>query len=308
MGFGAAICDIHAVQLPMDRGSFRASNFVLYLHNPHSTPSTALHMRTPILPLAALLFIATSGTAQIDAGDAPQGTSAYYPGIDIQLATQFTSGTEQFDLDCDSIPDIAALLVRGEPAIDAPNSAWLNLLHPGIELCKDMAMNERPQYYTAGQLLDCSGAFTWQTDSFNVLGDMGTFGAIGPFVVDSMYVAYRMGVAVGWILVSFDLTGGVVPVWLQINEALQLCGPNSVGSLASAPALQLLPNPGHGGPIQLQSAEPFQRIEVLDLSGKVLAQYSGSVRTIASPEVAGTYLVRAWYADGRRAIGRLVRY
>lgn len=265
-------------------------------------------MRTSILPLIALLFIATSGTAQINAGDVPQGTSTYFPGIDIQLVTQFTFGTEQFDLDCDSIPDIAASLVRGEPAIDAPNIARLDLLHPGIELCKNMALNPRPQYYPSGQLLDCTGAFSWQSDSINVLGDMGTFGAIGPFVVDSMYVAYRIGATVGWVLVSFDLTGGVVPVWLQINEALQLCGPNSVGSLASAPALQLLPNPGHGGPIQLQSAEPFERIEVLDLSGKVLAQYSGSVRTIASPEVAGTYLVRAWYTDGRRATERLVRY
>ncbi|MBK7553619.1 MAG: hypothetical protein IPO17_17520 [Flavobacteriales bacterium] len=47
---------------------------------------------------------------------------------------------------------------------------------------------------------------------------------------------------------------------------------------------------------------------VLDLSGKVLAQYSESVRSIASPEVAGTYLVRGWYADGRTTTERLVQY
>ena len=41
---------------------------------------------------------------------------------------------------------------------------------------------------------------------------------------------------------------------------------------------------------------------------KSLAQYNGAVRTIAAPEVAGSFLVRAISADGRRTILRLIRY
>src|SRR4030095_10485535 len=111
--------------------------------------------------------------------------------------------------------EIAVTLIRGEPMIDAPNIARLDILVPDVELCMDLAplpYQRRAQYYAFGQALDCTGAFNWQSDSANVLGDVGTFTAIGPIVIDSMYVAFRLGgTQVGWILLSFDLNGGLLP-------------------------------------------------------------------------------------------------
>lgn len=266
-------------------------------------------MRTPLLSLIALLLLSGTAIGQINAGDVPISTSAANVGIDITLSTPFSMATAPFDLDCDSVPDLTAVLIYGEPAIDAPNYARLDQLDPDLELCKDMAVYERPQYYAFGQPLDCTGSFDWQSDSINVLGDIGTFTAIGPALIDSMYVAYRSGTQVGWILLSFDLNGSLgTPVRFQIHQILQLCHGTSISTNAPAPVVALFPNPNNGQPIHVQSPDALRSIEVLDPAGKILARYGGTVRTIAAPEVAGTYFVRALHADGRRSITRLVRY
>jgi len=122
-----------------------------------------------------------------------------------------------------------------------------------------------------------------------------------------MYVAVRRGEQVGWILLSFRLVGDAT-IQLQVHQALSLCFSTSVGSHAQPAALQLHPTLTHGEPIRVESSGALRSIEVLDLSGHVLARYSGTVRNIAAPERAGTYLVRSTLADGSMAVGRVVRY
>src|SRR5204862_3586535 len=125
---------------------------------------------------------------------------------DLILNAPFTTTSASLELDCDDMPELNVVLAQGQIALDAPNVAMIQLLDPGIELCMDLApFDNRPKYYTLGQLLDCSGDFDWQNDSINILGAYGGFGTIGPSSVSDRYVAYRLNGQVGWIRISFDL-------------------------------------------------------------------------------------------------------
>ena len=263
-----------------------------------------------IVPFA-LLFTAPSLRAQFNAGDVPPGTSVDATGIELELNTAFTTDTASFDVDCDGIMDFQAILVQGAPPVDAPNFCALRLLHAGLELCSDLdPYFWRPKYHDFGEPLDCTNGFDWRSDTLTVLGDLGGWTGMGPATVDSQYVAYRNNGAVGWLLLSFDVGYGIVPqsIHLTIHQVLVDCIIQGVHGPAAPAAPTLYPNPTNGQAIRVDSAEPLLSIELLDLTGKVLARYSGIVRTIAAPEAAGTYLVRTAFADGRRSVGRLVRY
>jgi hypothetical protein len=82
----------------------------------------------------------------------------------------------------------------------------------------------------------------------------------------------------------------------------------SVDDPTNASGIMLYPNPGNNGTIHIESADVLRSIEVLDATGRMVALYEGTLRTIPSPDIAGTYLVRATYADGQRSTQRWVRY
>ena len=266
-------------------------------------------MRTRILPIAALLLLTATVNAQFHAGEIPSGMSAVDVNINIVLPTPNTTNSATFEVDCDDQPDVSVTLVHGQPAVDAPNIAILQMLDDDLELCKDLApYYRRPQYYAFGQELYCTDNFDWQSDSVNVLGDFGSWTAIGPTDIDSMYVAYRRGEQIGWILLSFDVNDGL-SVSLRIHQVLPVCpASTSIEQHGPSSAVILFPNPCSGGPIRVESPDALRGIELLDPLGRPIARYGGRVRTIASPEVAGTFLVSVIHADGRRSITRLIRY
>lgn len=70
----------------------------------------------------------------------------------------------------------------------------------------------------------------------------------------------------------------------------------------------LFPNPSNGQSIHVQGAATLRSLDVFDPTGRLIAHYNGTVRTIAAPEVTGTYFVRAVQADGRLTTTRLMRY
>jgi hypothetical protein len=264
-------------------------------------------MRTTLLPI--LLLIAPTLHAQLTAGEVPPGSMSYEPGISLSLDSAFTDDAADIELDCDDFMDAQAVLYRGAPEIDAPNSAELHFVDTDIEVCMDMAPvpQQRPRYYAFSETLECTGGFAWQVGDQLVLGDFGSLVAIGPLTIDSLYIAFRRGNETGWMLLSFAVGGPEVS--LQIHEILPLCqGPTSVDEHGSAQRPVLFPNPSNGAPIEVRSADPLRSIEVLDASGRSVAQYAGTVRSIAAPDVAGVYCVRALHADGRWSVMRLVRY
>ncbi|MBK9175625.1 MAG: T9SS type A sorting domain-containing protein [Flavobacteriales bacterium] len=142
-----------------------------------------------------------------------------------------------------------------------------------------------------------------------MLGDFGGFTAIGPVTIDNQYIAYRRGAQTGWIRLSFQVQGGLSGVDMQVHQLLPLCpGAMSVGDGTSASGISLFPNPSNGGPIRVESADALRSIDVLDATGRIVAQYSGAIRSILSPSNAGTYVVRAMHRDGRVSVVRLVGY
>ena len=267
-------------------------------------------MRTHLLPVVVLFFLSVPASAQLHAGEVPSGSNALDLNIDIVLNMSFTVDSASLELDCDDFMDAWAVLVHGAPPVDAPNVAMLRFVDDDLEVCMEFAPNpfqQRPKYYAFDQLLDCAGDFDWQSTDQLVLGDFGGFTAIGPITIDSLYIAYRRGAQVGWMLLSFDVLGNL-PVRLQVHQVLPICpGAMSVIERA-APSVALFPNPSNGQPVRLEIADALRSIELLDAAGRILASYNGTVRTIAAPDGAGTYLVRATHADGRRSTTRLVRY
>lgn len=267
-------------------------------------------MRTALLSLGIILLPASTARAQLLAGEVPNGATVLDLNIDLQLTEPFTQDGAGLEVDCDDQPDINAVLIHGQPILDAPNLARLDFIDTEMELCMDLETFSRPQYYAYGEIMTCTGAYDWQSDSVNYLGNFGGFIPTGPTAIDSMYVAYRGGGGeVGWILLSFDLTGSLSqPIWLKIHQVLSICGITSIADHDAVPAIRLFPNPTNGQTLQVESDAPLNSIDVLDAAGRVVARYGGTVRTIPAPEEAGTYLVRAIHADGQRSITRLVRY
>lgn len=265
-------------------------------------------MRTAILPTALFLF-STAAHAQLSAGEVPAGSSAYQVNIDLVLNAEFDADSAELELDCDDFMDAWAMLFRGEPEIDVPHVASLQFVDDNIEVCMDMGstFQQRPKYYAFGEALDCSGDFDWQIADQLVLGDLGGFMATGPWLVDSMYIAYRQGSNMGWILLSLDLVA-LGEVRLQIHELLSVCQtPTSVARNEIVAPLLLHPNPNNGEAIRVESTKALRQLELLDATGRLVAQYSGNVRSIDAPEIAGCYFVRTVDADGQRSVARLVR-
>jgi hypothetical protein len=265
-------------------------------------------MRTNLLPIAALLF-STQANAQITAGEIPPGQSAYNTPVDLRLSTILSTDSGSLELDCDDAFDGWARLVRGYPAIDAPNSAELDFYVNDIEVCMDLASGsqQRPKYYAFGEPLECTGDHAWQDGDRVLLGDFGGFGAIGPVTLDSLYIAYRQDEIPGWLLLSFDLTDDD-EIDLQVHSLLSVCGGStSIPQLEASTAVTLSPNPSDGGMINVQHAGDLSSIAVLDATGRMIAQYPGAVRMIAAPEVEGAYLAYFFHSDGRRYYTRMVR-
>ena len=266
-------------------------------------------MRTTLLVLVTML-ISTTTNAQITAGEVPPGQSAYNTPVDLGLTTIFTADSGDIELDCDDALDGWARLFRGYPAVDGPNSAELDFYVNEVEVCMDMASGsqQRPKYYAFGELMDCTGDHSWQDGDRVFLGDFGGFTAMGPVTVDSLYIAYRQDGIPGWLLLSFDLTDDE-EIDLQVHSLLSVCGGSTfVPQLEARPPVTLFPNPSDGQPVRVQSGTAIQRIEVLDLSGRVMAMQTGVRNVIEPPEVPGTYLLRVFDIDGRTSTVPLVRY
>lgn len=263
-----------------------------------------------ILALVVLLF-SNQTKAQLVAGEIPSDRSIADLGIHLQANIAFTDTSAMIDVDCDSVPDIRAVLSQGNPFVDVPHACRLELLDHAIELCADSSVFDwRTRYYGLGEALECTGTFDWHHGDMITLGDVGGFFATGPAQVFNAYIAFRKGGTVGWILLSFDLSPQVIgtPISMQISELLLTCSTTSIASQEMDLPFSIFPNPNHGGDIHIMDPAAVQRIEVSDLSGKLIGTYVGNIRTIPAPDVAGSYIVCGYDRDDRRHIARMVRY
>lgn len=259
--------------------------------------------------LSFLAFgLATTAAAQT-AGEVPPGGTALQTNVDLVLTTPNTQDSASLELDCDDGIDAWAVLLRGMPEADGPNWVAIHFVDDDMEVCADLSSGytQRPKYHAFGEELDCAGDFEWQSVPELYIGDYGGFFMHGPATIDSQYVAYRRGGEVGWILLSFHVDFGAACTF-QVHEVLPLCGfTTDVDEAAAEAGFALGPNPGNGEGITVVSTLPLRSIEVFDATGRAVAQYPGTWRTIPAPEASGTYLVRATHADGQRSTVRWVR-
>lgn len=265
-------------------------------------------MQTPsrMLPRSLLLptwLVPTILCAQVTAGEAPPGGTILDFGIDLQLNLPNTVDSADIEIDCDDFLDLRAILVRNEPAADGPNFALLRMVDDDLEFCMDP---DRPRYYTAGEPVECTGENSWVTAGEQVLGDYGGFFMIGPATVDSLYVGYRRGSNIGWILLSFDLTMET-GCRLQVHRALSICLSMGIQDPDSPSAPALSPNPTHGQDVQVLAPAGWLHLELTDVTGRVLGRYGAGTRSITAPATPGIHLVRLHYADGSSICSRLVR-
>lgn len=245
--------------------------------------------------------------AQITAGEVPAGATALDLGLELFLNFPNSIDSASIEIDCDDFHDLEAVLIQGQPEVDGPNIAMLRFVDDDLEICATVTSPSRPRYYAFGEALTCAGEHAWQSDGSIVLGDVGSFSAIGPVSVDSMYVAVRRGGSIGWMLLSFDLLG-VNSVRLQVHQVLSLCGPTGIAANGEAPVLSLHPNPSQGQAVRLEGMRSARSIEVLDATGKLVAHYGPGTRTFPAPARAGAYFVRVVRRNGAPATVRLLRY
>jgi hypothetical protein len=265
-------------------------------------------MKAPLsLLLVILLLASVPAKAQLLAGEVPDGGSAIELDATITLTQAFTADSIALEFDCDDFQDAWAVLYRGAPEVDGPNSAVIRFLDDDVEVCTSLGppSERRPKYHAFGEALDCEGDFDWQISNELVLGDFGGFFATGPFSIDSLYVGFRRDAQTGWMLLSFDLQA----VNLTAHRLLPICPvPTSVDETAAADGITLYPNPCHGETIRVESTDALRSIQVLDATGRSISYYDGMVQTIPSPAKAGSYFVRALHADGRISVLRLISY
>ena len=247
--------------------------------------------------------------AQLTAGEVPPGTTTYDPGIALSLATQFTQDSAAIELDCDDFADLRAWLSRGAPQIDAPNVAALYFVDSDIEVCMDLQAGfaQRPKYHAFGESLDCGGNYSWQITDPIALGDFGGFLATGPQTIDSLYIALRRGTEIGWMQLSFNVSEDPA-VSLQVHQILPLCQISTSIDVIEQEGFMIHPNPSNGGPIQVSYEDAIRNMEVVDPTGKVIAEYPGGTRSIDAPDVPGVYFARIIDRDGRMSVYRFIRY
>ena len=245
--------------------------------------------------------------AQLTAGEVPPGAITYSPGIDLSIGTPFTQDSAEIELDCDDFFDLRAWLDRGAPEIDAPNVAALHFIDNDIEVCMEIQTGfaQRPKYHSFGEALDCSGDYSWQITDPITLGDFGGFIASGPQTIDSLYIAIRRDTEIGWLHLSFNVSGDPA-VSLQIHELLPFCqNPTSIDDIEQRGFI-IHPNPTNGTPICIQGTAPIRSIHVLDATGKILSEHTGTTPTIDAPAVPGIYFARVIGFDGSVAVSRFV--
>lgn len=103
--------------------------------------------------------------AQITAGDVPAGQSVVDPLVDFEITTPQSIDSLSFDIDCDGVPDMTAILETGLVILDIPNTARILLLDSTLEMCMDTGIYQPSpvftRYYDFGDSLLCSGEYQW---------------------------------------------------------------------------------------------------------------------------------------------------
>lgn len=253
-------------------------------------------MRTFLLSFVLLTVLFSSSFAQINAGDIPPGASTTDPGINLSISTNMTSDSSYLDIDCDGNDDIQFMLNRANTSIDWPNTLVIHNMNGSFEICASINTSVKTNFYNLSDPISCTGAYDWSTEATVLVGNYGTFGAVGPFSVTDQYIAYRkVGTSdIGWIKLSFDLEDSgstAIPVTLDISEMIRLCDFSSVDETASTQNVRVTPNPSNGW-VSILSETPVENVRIFAASGTWSTQTVENNGLIRLPDVPGIYFLQ----------------
>lgn len=271
-------------------------------------------MKNQVILSTIILFFEFPLFAQISAGEVPEGSSTFDPGISMVNDETKTEIIESFDINCDDSDDFELVLYHGSIEVDGVSTVRIRSLNEGLEMCMNgVGFSGRPKYYNYSEEINCSGEYDWISDTTYYLGSFGGFTNLPPSLIDDLYVAFRIDAGTenemtGWINLSFDLQyeNNASAVTAEIHEVLILCESNSSDSEISLEELIIFPNPVENGRFSIQGVDPGFSVCLYTLTGQKVELISlGNIR-FESKVSEGLY--NLVINDGNETISRLIHF
>jgi hypothetical protein len=94
----------------------------------------------------------------------------------------------------------------------------------------------------------------------------------------------------------------------ELKNLLEICENSSstdVNAVSPAPSLQVYPNPAKGE-VFIQSEQPIEKIEILDMSGRIVVSTSSTTAVNISHLPKGVYLVKI-FIDGQSVTKKIIK-
>jgi len=266
--------------------------------------------KVAFLSLLICIGVSLSSKAQVIAGTLPSGGYIINPNMNFSIANDNEDTTGAFDLNCDNIPDISFQLIRGQVSIDGANSIFLYVHNPVYSICSDTNSFSIKQvnFYSMGDIMNCTSSFGFTNDTIYKLGDYGCFGCMGPWSIFEKYIAWNDGVNTGWIKVTFDLlgSGGAAPITFSSNEYLTYCNPNAIDEMINGSGLTILPNPTMDGVLKLEYKGVIKSVDVFNSVGQKLnVVFDGAKLTL--PAEKGVYILTIKDSSGKFMNRKVIR-
>lgn len=256
------------------------------------------------------LFVAGSFTnvyGQLTAGGVVPGTSIGDPSLNVYIDTLISLPEDSLylDLDCDGMDDIAFVMRKGYMDTDYPNWIMSFSVNQDFEICVDS--NHVVEFYTAGEILDCSGT-SFMNSNYSDVGRFYQTLNI-PAIITNKYLYYRKVSTneVGWIKISFDLDewDSTYPITMDIDEVLYLCLDASLFENQTI-NVNVFPNPSLDGSITIEAEHSIASIHVYSLTGQSISDWK-SVDQIDLPKEKGIYIVHWTDVLGNSGYQRVLR-
>lgn len=266
--------------------------------------------RLQIFSFFILVFFACIDLkAQMTAGYVSAGMSAVNPNINLIISVVGDTASAPFDVDCDGIDDFRIWFSKGETAVDGSNMIGLYLLNSDYQLCVDNSNYPPVTFYTFGDTL-CNGSSQYNSGQFFMLACYGGFGCVTGPAADTIYFAYRNAVTLteGWAQFSFSLNDAgstTAPITCVLDRILASCL-LEIRNSENEIQFSLYPNPSNDGKVRFHSNLKIERIEILDVTGRIVS-VENNPAIVLLPDEKGLYLLRMRTSDGNYFTTEIVR-
>lgn len=248
------------------------------------------------------------GTSQVVAGVSNPGEYRFNPNVNISL-TNFSTQTDDLDLDCDGIADIQFRVYYGNISVDDVITIDLIMLDSSVSVLIDTVANgnDVPLLADQGDSLSLTNG-QWASGSNNIRLALfnGGFGPPDYYTIETdRYLFWKKGGLEGWFKGSWDIYGGGV-VSLDINEVLRYCRLTSLGTSRNND-VKLYPNPLKNGNLKIENDHRVFSYQLFSPKGVKLQEGRVPLDGIELPDTKGIYLVSLRMRNGSTVVKKIVQ-